>query len=180
MDALSETLRSGRLSRGVFLRAEFTEPWKLVSAVRATDCSARLGPTDPLVVEAVRSYVDALDEDLEGLFAALRDPSLSRAVALLHRHPERTWTVEDLARTAGASRSNLTDKFRTHLGSAPGEYPTRHRMSLAARALESGSDTLLAIARSVGYGSEAAFSRAFKRIHGVPPSSWRALYRRTL
>ncbi len=126
-----------------------------------------------LFIEAVRAHIAAADADGEGLLQALQDRGLSRAIALIHRHPERSWTVEDLAGASGASRSSLNQKFPRHLGRAPAEYLNAHRMRLAARALDAGHSAMGAIAEAVGYGSEAAFSRAFKRFHGVPPSQWR-------
>jgi len=314
LDALSEILRSARLSGGVFLRGEFTEPWCLATAVKASDCADHLGPIDHLVlyhyviegklsveldgpvaatflpgqaaifprndphrlsgtesadavsvldvaripkpgelmliehggggastrivcgflggqvlagdpllaslpavmrydssaarsgqfvreslefaageiadgrpgsdamlarisemlfVEAVRDYVDTLPPEASGWITALRDRSLSKAVALIHRHPEKQWTVETLGRAVGASRSALAEKFTRYFDAAPVEYLTRHRMRVAARRLATGDAPILTIAVSVGYGSEAAFSRAFKRSFNVSPSAWR-------
>ena len=130
-----------------------------------------------LFVEAVRSYVEGLEGEASGLFGALQDRSLGTAIALMHRNPEQPWTVPDLARAVGASRSSLTEKFARHLGCAPMEFLVGHRMRLAARALEASGGSLMTIAESIGYGSEAAFSRAFKRAHGVSPSAWRAKHR---
>lgn len=314
MDPLSEILRSARLSGGVFLRGEFTEPWCLASAINASDCTDYLGPADHLVlyhyvvegeltvdlagptvasflpgqaailprndphrlsgrraaeavsaldvaripkpgelmviehggggdgtrivcgflggkglagdpllsalpplmvydsstarsggfvreslefaarevadgrlgsdamlarisemlfVEAVRSYVDALPPEADGWIKALRDRSLSRALALIHRYPEKPWTVETLGRAVGASRSTLADKFTRYFDTAPVEYLTQHRMRLAARKLMTDAAPIVVIAASVGYGSEAAFSRAFKRHFNASPSAWR-------
>ena len=314
MDALSEIFRSTRLSGGVFLRGEFTEPWCLASAVSASDCADHLGPADHLVlyhyviegrltieserlaaetflpgqaavfprndrhrlsgseataavsaldvarfpgpgelmliehggggrstrivcgflggkglagdplllslpsllrydsestrsgqvvreslllaadeiahgrlgadamlarisellfVEAVRSYIEALPPEAGGLVRALKDRSVSKAVALIHRYPERPWTVEMLGQAVGSSRSSLAEKFVRYLDTAPAEYLTQHRMQAAARQLAASEATILTIATSVGYGSEAAFSRAFKRAFDVSPSTWR-------
>ena len=314
MDALSEILRSARLSGGVFLRGEFSEPWCLASAVSASDCGERLGPTEHLILfhyvvegtlrvevegeapasflpgqavifarnqphklagrepadavpaldlvripgpgelmdiehggggqrtrivcgflggqalagdpllsslptfirydgstarsgdlvraslefaareiadsrpgsdamlarisellfaEAVRSYVESLPEDSGDWFEALRDRALSKAIALIHRSPDKPWTVEQLGRAVGASRSTLAEKFKRYLGVAPAEYLAQHRMRLAARELTTTGAAIMGIATSIGYGSEAAFSRAFKRSYGVSPSAWR-------
>lgn len=126
-----------------------------------------------LFIEAVRLYLEAPDRDLKGVLAALKDQVVSRAIALIHRHPDRPWTVDALARDAGASRSTLTEKFARCLQCAPVEYLTQHRMQLAAHMLETSNRAIMDIAQSVGYGSEAAFSRAFKRHHGSPPSALR-------
>lgn len=126
-----------------------------------------------LFVEAVRSYVEGYAEDSMGLVAALRDRSLSKAVALIHRAPDQAWSVSGLASHAAISKSGLAERFKQYLDCTPMEYLTRHRMRLAARALETSDVPLLDIAEAVGYGSEAALSRAFKRCLGVSPSAWR-------
>lgn len=313
MDALSEILKSTRLTGGVFLRGEFTEPWCLASAVTAADCARHLGPADHLViyhfvaagaltigvagmeetflpgqiavlprndrhtlsgaetaapvsaldvaripgpnelmvidhggggaathvvcgflgapslsgdpllgalpsllkydcasarsgdvvrtslefaasevadgrpgadvmlarlsellfVETVRAYVESLPEDVGGLLAALNDPALSRALAAIHGRPAEKWTAESLGREAGLSRSSLADRFAQNIGMPPAEYLAAHRMRLAARELAVSAAPLIEIAERVGYGSEPAFSRAFKRAHGVSPGAWR-------
>lgn len=126
-----------------------------------------------LFVEAVRSFIDSAADELPGLAAALKDRCISRAIALMHRHPDDHWTVDKLGRAVGASRSTLAEKFARHLGIAPVEYLTQHRMRLAARELATTGAPIQAIAAAVGYGSEAAFSRAFKRSYRVSPSAWR-------
>ncbi len=315
MDALSEMLRLARVSGGIFLRGEFTEPWCLASSIKASDCSALLGPTDHLIlyhfvlegaltvevpanepvtcqrgqavilprndthrlrgsaqspavsafdvaripepgdimmiqhggggaqtrivcgflsgpslgddplisalpatlvydgvtarsgplmlqsmqvaaqellesrpgsdamlarlsellfVEAVRAYIENRSQDPGEWLDGLRDRAVSRAVALIHRDLAYQWTVDNLARAVGASRSSLAERFRRFLDCAPAEYLTQQRMRRAAHLL--GEDSrlpLIEIAEQVGYGSEAAFSRAFKRWHGVSPSGWR-------
>lgn len=314
LDALSEVFRSTRLSGGVFLRGEFTEPWCVTTAVNASDCTEHLGPTDHLVlyhyvvegaltidsdslapttflpgeaaifprndrhrlsgresanavsalgvaqipnpgdivviehggggsrtrivcgflggrglandpllsslpsllrydsattrsgplvreslryaadeidngrpgtdailarisemlfIEAVRSFLETLPPNTSGWMSALKDRALSKAVALIHRYPDKQWTVEVLGEAVGASRSSLAEKFVRHLDTAPAEYLTQHRMHIAARRLASTDDSILNVAESVGYGSEAAFSRAFKRTFKVSPSVWR-------
>ncbi|MDH3738587.1 MAG: AraC family transcriptional regulator [Alphaproteobacteria bacterium] len=314
MDALSEVLRAARLSGGVFLRGEFSEPWCLASAVNASDCSRYLGPADHLVlyhyiaegvltiaftdeapqtfhpgqvailprndphtlggrqpagpvsaldvaripkpgdlmvidhggggeptriicgflggraladdpllsslpkllrfdcstvrsgelvrtslefaaeevaagragsdamlarlsellfVEAVRNYVEALPDDADGWLGALKDRAVGQALAAIHANPEQPWTVDLLGREAGMSRSALAERFVRYVGHPPAEYLAQHRMRLAARELARGNAPLVEIAEAVGYGSEAAFSRAFKRAYGVAPSVWR-------
>ncbi len=318
MDALSEILRSARLSAGMFLRGEFSEPWSLLTEVSATDCFDHLGPVDDLIIyhyiveglmiieipgnvpvvisagqaivfirndphtmagrdrvpavsaldvvqiperggmmviehggggaktrtvcgflgglaleeepllsslppyliydstmarsgevvrttlefaaaeaadnrpgadavlaglsellliEAIREHVETQGQEMEGWYSALKDRSMSRAIALIHSEPHRNWTVEQLGRDAGASRSALADKFKRYLGCAPAEYVTQHRMRLAARELAEGDVGIMEVAGSVGYGSDAAFSRAFKRCFGVSPSRWRDEHR---
>lgn len=126
-----------------------------------------------LFVEAIRAYVETLPENQRGWFAALRDPPVNRALALLHADPARAWTVDELGREAGLSRSALAERFTLLLGEPPMQYLTRWRLALAARALKENRDSILRIAEQVGYESEAAFNRAFKREFGMPPATWR-------
>ena len=109
-----------------------------------------------------------------GWLAALRDPVLAPALALVHGAPERKWTVGDLAAGAAVSRSLLDERFRAILGRSPIRYLTEWRMHLAEDLLATSDLGVLAVARRVGYDSEEAFSRAFKRAAGLPPSHWRA------
>ena len=126
-----------------------------------------------LFAEAMRYYLEALPENERGWFAGLRDPQVSRALALMHGEPGRAWTVDDLGREAGLSRSSLAERFVALLGEPPMQYLTRWRLALAARALKEGRDPIVRIAGQVGYESEAAFNRAFKREFGMPPATWR-------
>lgn len=126
-----------------------------------------------LFVEVVRRHASSLPADSQGILAACRDPVVSRAIARLHAEPSRHWTVEDLAAEAGASRTVLGERFGKMVGSAPIEYLARLRMQLAAERLRSTRQTLGQVAEAVGYESEAAFSRAFRRIVGVSPGAWR-------
>ena len=126
-----------------------------------------------LFAEAMRYYLEALPENERGWFAGLRDPQVSRALALMHAEPGRPWTVDDLGHEAGLSRSSLAERFVALLGEPPMQYLTRWRLALAARALKEGRDPIVRIAGQVGYESEAAFNRAFKREFGMPPATWR-------
>jgi AraC-like DNA-binding protein len=126
-----------------------------------------------LFVEVLRRYAADLPPDSRGLFAALNDPLVSRALNMVHAEPARRWTVEDLARASGTSRTVLAERFNTLLGQAPIEYVTAWRMQVAASRLRGSDDSLAAVAADVGYESEAAFNRAFKRVTGVTPGRWR-------
>jgi AraC-like DNA-binding protein len=94
-------------------------------------------------------------------------------LALLHERPSATWSVDALATEAGTSRSRLAENFTRMVGCPPMQYLAQWRVQVAARALADGSDKIANVARDVGYDSEAAFSRAFKRFVGVSPSEWR-------
>lgn len=126
-----------------------------------------------LFVEVLRRHVSRLPTDGRGLLAALNDPIVGRALQLLHGQPGRRWTVQELARAAGASRSVLGERFGELLERAPIEYLMRLRIQLAADRLRNGRDSIPRIAMDVGYDSEAAFARAFKRVTGVTPGAWR-------
>jgi AraC family transcriptional regulator, alkane utilization regulator len=126
-----------------------------------------------LFVEVLRRYATNLPANAKGWFAALNDPILGRALQFVHGDPARRWTVDDLAHEAGSSRTVLAERFQAVLGQAPIEYVTSWRMQLAAERIRSGNDSLAVIAAEIGYESEAAFNRAFKRVTGVTPGRWR-------
>jgi AraC-like DNA-binding protein len=127
-----------------------------------------------LFVEVVRRYVAQLPPEGVGWFAGLRDSNIGKALQRLHRAPARDWSLEDLAKECGVSRSVLAERFSELVGVPPMQYLAKWRIQLAASLLRGSKDSLAAIAERVGYGSEAALSRAFKREVGVAP----AIYRR--
>ncbi len=127
-----------------------------------------------MFIEVVRRHLEALPPDQTGWLAGVRDAVVGRALALLHERPAHAWTLDELARAASCSRTVLAERFARLVGEPPMQYLTHWRMQLAARRLASGSGKVAAIAREVGYDSEAAFSRAFKRLVGVSPAAWRA------
>jgi AraC-like DNA-binding protein len=126
-----------------------------------------------LFVETVRRYAEGLPVGQTGWFAGLRDPYVARALALLHRDITRRWTVDDLGREVGLSRSALADRFIRLIGAPPMHYLANWRMQVAAQRLRSTSASLAQVAEIVGYDSEAAFSRAFKKAFGTAPATWR-------
>jgi AraC-like DNA-binding protein len=126
-----------------------------------------------LFVEVLRRYATRLPPGAKGWFAALKDPIVRQALQFVHVDPARRWTVEHLAREVGTSRTVLAERFNAILGQAPIEYVTSWRMQLAAERMRNSNDSLAAIAANVGYESEAAFNRAFKRVTGVTPGRWR-------
>jgi AraC family transcriptional regulator, alkane utilization regulator len=126
-----------------------------------------------LFIEVLRRYAAQLPPSATGWFAALNDPIVGRALQAVHHEPARRWTVDDLAREACSSRTVLAERFNALMGQAPIEYVTGWRMQLAAERIRSSSESLSAIAADVGYESEAAFNRAFKRVTGVTPGRWR-------
>jgi AraC-like DNA-binding protein len=126
-----------------------------------------------LFVEAIRAHVETLPPDQRDWFGALRDPHVGKALAVLHDRPAMAWNLEDLAREAGLSRSLLAERFAYFVGMPPIQYLTQWRMQLAAERLRATNASLSEIAEAVGYGSESAFSRAFKRQVGVAPATFR-------
>ncbi|HXI01838.1 MAG TPA: AraC family transcriptional regulator [Candidatus Saccharimonadales bacterium] len=130
--------------------------------------------SEMLFVEVLRRYVDSLPADQTGWLAGMRDPSVGRALALLHERPEAPWTLERLAEEAAMSRSTLHERFVRFIGQPPMQYLAQWRMQVAARYLSDSNAKIIEVALGVGYESEAAFSRAFKRAVGVAPGAWRA------
>jgi AraC-like DNA-binding protein len=127
-----------------------------------------------LFVELLRRHASRLPEGSKGLLAAVNDPLVGRALQLMQADPARRWTTDDLAREAGATRTVLGERFNAVLGTPPIEYLTGWRIQLAADRLRSSSDSIGGIAADVGYESEAAFNRAFKRETGLTPGRWRS------
>jgi len=103
----------------------------------------------------------------------LRDPFVGKALSLLHARPEYDWTIEQLGKDVGLSRSVLAERFADLVGMPPMHYLAKWRMQVAAGLLNGGNTNIATIAAEIGYASEAAFSRAFKKMVGVPPSDWR-------
>jgi AraC-like DNA-binding protein len=126
-----------------------------------------------VLTEVLRTHLATAPAIGRGWIAALHDPILAPALASLHEDPARRWTVATLAGKVGASRSSLDDRFRHVLGQSPIRYLTAWRMHLAGDLLATTELSVFTIARRVGYDSEEAFSRAFKRERGVSPSQWR-------
>jgi AraC-like DNA-binding protein len=141
------------------------------AAAQGASPSSRL--PEALLVEVLRLHLATAPAAERGWIAALRDPVLAPALAELHAAPERRWTVADLAAAVTVSRSSLDDRFRQVLGRSPIRYLAEWRMHLAQQLLASTDRTIFEISRQVGYDSEEAFSRAFKRSRGVAPSAWR-------
>ena len=133
--------------------------------------------SEVLFVETLRRYISELPPDQTGWLAGVRDPVIGQALSLLHRNPEEEWTISKLVRQLGTSRSRLAERFRHFLGISPMAYLTHWRLKLAAELLETSQRSVIEIAAQVGYGSEAAFNRAFKREFGDPPAQFRRKHR---
>jgi AraC-like DNA-binding protein len=150
------------------------------SAALAESKNSRPGGADMLgriselmFVDVVRRHLEALPPDRMNWLAGLRDPYIGRALMALHSNPSSDWTLEALAQEAALSRSAFAERFVEYVGQTPMQYLTNWRMQLATNHLRAGNETVANIAGRVGYDSEAAFSRAFKKAMGAPPSEWR-------
>jgi AraC-like DNA-binding protein len=147
-----------------------------------TETEARAGAHDLLMqrlpellfVKCLDVYARRHRPECTGWLAAAADPIVGRALAAVHRHPGRSWTLETLARTCATSRSVLDERFRRLLDCSPMRYLTAWRLQLAARKLRTGTESVGGIADEVGYDTVASFSRAFKRHAGVSPQRWRS------
>jgi AraC-like DNA-binding protein len=126
-----------------------------------------------LFIELVRGYIATLPTENVGWLAGLRDDQVGRALTKLHDRPTHQWSLDELAREVGVSRSVLAERFAHLVGVPPMQYLTQWRMQLAGTLLSSTTRSLAEIADEVGYGSETALSRAFKRWVGVAPAEWR-------
>jgi len=127
---------------------------------------------EALFAEAVRRYVDALPDGQTGWLAGLKDPAVGRTIALIHRRFADALSLDVLALEAGVSKTVLGERFRTLIGESPMQYCARWRMHVAANMLRNNRQNACSVAYSVGFNSEAAFSRAFKREFGAPPAAW--------
>ena len=167
----------------VHLRSDRSGLWLESSILQLVEeaASGRLGSeamlaklSEALFVDTLRRYVATLSEQQTGWLAGTRDPIVGKSLGLLHSRIAHPWTIAELADQVGISRSALVDRFTRYLSEPPMTYLTRWRLQLAARSLEKTSRGVADIAAAVGYESEAAFNRAFKREFGDPPGRYRA------
>lgn len=129
--------------------------------------------TELMFVEILREYMRQLPADQGGWLAGLNDPHVGKALRLMHANPAHNWTVTRLARETGMSRSALAERFTHLIGESPIRYLAGWRIQLAKQLLRDGPSGVAEVAAHVGYQSEAAFNRAFKRVAGSPPAAWR-------
>jgi AraC-like DNA-binding protein len=156
-----------------WIRSTFQYAAEEMSAGRPGSETVLAKLSELLFVEAVRRHAEALPDGQTGWLAGLREPYVARALALLHRDITRRWTVDDLGREVGLSRSALADRFIRLIGVPPMHYLASWRMQAATEKLRNTSASLAQVAEMVGYDSEAAFSRAFKKAFGAAPATWR-------
>ncbi|QAY86041.1 AraC family transcriptional regulator [Pseudomonas arsenicoxydans] len=158
---------------GAWIESSFRFAVSEIAAGRVGSTTVITKLSELLFVEAVSQYVASLPAERRGWLAGLRDPHIGRALALLHARPTEGWTAEALAQEVGMSRSVFAERFTALVGQPPMQYLTLWRMHVAAQQLREGRGNVAQIGFSVGYESEAAFSRAFKRQFGTSPGTWR-------
>ncbi|MFN7918720.1 MAG: AraC family transcriptional regulator [Bryobacteraceae bacterium] len=173
----------------VNVREEGTGQW-LENAIRFSVGDSGAAPAggeavlarlaEALFIETLRRYITALPADQTGWLAGARDPEVGKALALMHAKPAQPWTIAELAREAGVSRSVLAERFRHFLGEPPMTYLTRWRLQLGARLLQTTNRSVADIGAEAGYESEPAFNRAFRREFGTPPAKFRNASRKSL
>ncbi len=156
-----------------WIRSSFQYAANEITAGRPGSDTILAKLSELLFVEAVRRYAESLPAGQTGWLAGLQDAAVARALALMHGDIARDWSVDELGRKIGLSRSALAEKFSRLIGMAPIQYLTHWRMQVAAQKLEETNASLAQVAESVGYESEAAFSRAFKKVFGRAPAGWR-------
>lgn len=169
--SLPPVLRAERSADAAWMRAAFEVIGTESQHPRPGSDVVTARLADILVVQVVRSWLESVTPD-RGWVAGLRDPFLGRALAAFHAEPGAPWTLESLAAEAGMSRSAFAARFRDLLGEPPMSYATAWRMDVAARLVRERELPLARVAERVGYQSEAAFNRAFRRAHGMTPGAY--------
>jgi AraC-like DNA-binding protein len=170
----------------VHLRNDSAGEWLENSIVHAVERASAAAPGSDVIIarlaevlfaEALQRYVTQLPKGRTGWLAGAGDPTVGRSLAALHRRPAHPWTLDELAKESAVSRSALTERFARYLGQSPMAYLADWRLELGAEALRTTSRSVLQVATDVGYESEAAFNRAFKRRFGKPPAQYRRAVR---
>lgn len=171
-------VRSAEAPGTAWLKATIDQIVAEVDRPRSGGLSMLERLTEITFIELLRHQIAVARPEAAGLLAALADPALGRCLALIHEDPRRDWRVAELSAAAGLSRSALAERFETILGTSPIRYLRDWRLCLASVALGTTARPIAAIAEAAGYGTEAAFNRAFSRLYGTPPGAWRQGARR--
>jgi AraC-like DNA-binding protein len=158
---------------GAWMESSFRFAASEIAAGRPGSITVIAKLSELLFVEAVSQFVASLPAERRGWLAGLRDPHIGRALAVLHARPTEAWTAEGLAVEVGMSRSVFAERFSSMVGHPPMQYLTLWRMHVAAQHLREGRGSVAQVGFAIGYESEAAFSRAFKRQFGASPGIWR-------
>ena len=175
LDHLPPVIKGGKSDgEGTSWVAEFIRLALHESAAKRAGGESVLAKLSELMfIEVVRRHLETLKPEQAGWLAGLRDPFVGKALSLMHGAAARDWTLEELAKEVGVSRSVLAERFAELVGMPPMHYLANWRMQIAAGLLSGGTTNIATIAAETGYGSEAAFSRAFKKMVGMPPAAWR-------
>lgn len=171
-------VRTGEAADAAWLRATIGQIVAEVDHPRLGGLSMLERLTEILFIELLRHQIIAAKPGAVGWLAALSDPALGRCLSLIHDDPMAAWSVQALSVASGLSRSTLAERFETVLDTSPMRYVREWRLYLASVTLSTTSKAIAAIAHETGYGTEAAFSRAFSRAYGAPPAAWRQVARR--
>jgi AraC-like DNA-binding protein len=158
---------------GAWIESSFRFAASEIAAGRLGSTTVIAKLSELLFVEAVSQFVASLPAERRGWLAGLRDPQIGRALGMLHARPAEAWTAETLALEVGMSRSVFAERFTSLVGQPPMQYLTLWRLHVAAQQLREGRGSVAQIGFAIGYESEAAFSRAFKRQFGTSPGTWR-------
>ncbi len=175
LEALPPVIKAGDPGEGAggwlgqFIRFALAE----VSEKRPGGDTVLTKLSELMFIDVLRRYIETLPPHKTGWLAGLRDPHIGKALALIHEQPVHPWTIDTLAKQSGMSRTVFAERFAELVGIPSMHYLAKWRMQVASELLTGSSANLAGIAAEVGYESEAAFSRAFKRLIGVPPSAWR-------
>ncbi len=162
-----------------WMRATIDQIVAEVDQPRAGGVSMLERLTETLFIELLRHHLSSIGRKASGWLAAMTDPALARCLSAVHAHPARDWSINTLAAAAGLSRSVLAERFEVVLRVSPMRYVREWRLCLASVALGATNLPIAAVAQDAGYGTEAAFSRAFSRANGISPAAWRAMARAT-
>ncbi|MBX7248221.1 MAG: AraC family transcriptional regulator [Caulobacteraceae bacterium] len=168
------TIDLAALPSGAWLASSFAFAMQTLAEDVAGSASVLAKVSELMFVEAVRRYLSTLPDEQTGWLAGLRDPSIGRALALMHARAAEDWTADAIAREINLSRSAFAERFTSLVGVPPMRYLLNWRMDLARHRLRDTNQLVAQIAYEVGYESEAAFARAFRREVELPPAAWRA------
>jgi AraC-like DNA-binding protein len=172
-------VRTAETNDASWLRATVAQIVAEADSPRTGGLSVLERLTEILFIEMLRHEMGSAGPQASGWLAALCDPALARCLSLIHDDPKREWTVNNLSSESGVSRSTLMERFETVLGTSPMRYVRDWRLCLASIELTTTNRAIARVADEAGYGTEAAFSRAFSRTYGIPPAAWRQNARRT-
>lgn len=168
-------IRTRTMNGGGWLRATIQQMVEEIDNPGAGGVSMLPRLTEIMFIEILRAQIMSSGPRMTGWLAALSDAAMSRCLSLVHSEPQRDWSLDDLALAAQTSRSALADRFQALLGTSPMKYLRDWRLHLASVALATSQEPIAKIGYASGYGTEAAFTRAFKRAFGHPPAAWRRM-----